>query len=158
METILQGDCSSILLLLFCCEPRNEIALVTIVPRRHREEEPNYLQKEDYGKVPAYLSQVKEEIQRENQMVEEYVRNQMGMGNSDEAGLEELPNEERLQLIEQLKTKWDTVNAQYQRICHMVNLDTIGKVRRKEQLEIELRQIEQDIERLERSPQIFVSK
>lgn len=136
----------------------NAVETILQVPRRHREEEPNYLQKEDYGKVPAYLSQVKEEIQRENQMVEEYVRNQMGMGNSDEAGLEELPNEERLQLIEQLKTKWDTVNAQYQRICHMVNLDTIGKVRRKEQLEIELRQIEQDIERLEHNPQIFVSK
>lgn len=133
-------------------------AVAVAAPRRRREEEPNYLKKEDYGKVPAYLNQVKEEIRRENQMVEEYVRDQMGMNHPEESRLEELPNEERLQLIEQLKTKWDHVNSQYQKICHMVNLDTIGKVRRKEQMENELRQIEQDIERLERSPQIFISK
>lgn len=127
-------------------------------PRRQREREPNYLQKDDYGKVPDYLDQVKEEIRRENQMVEDYVRDQMGMNSSEQEQMEEMPNEERLQLIEQLKIKWDNVNAQYQRICHMVNLDTFGKVHRKEQMEIELKQIEQDIERLERSQQVLIVK
>lgn len=132
--------------------------VINPAPRRHSEEEPNYLEKKDYGKVPAYLDQVKEEIQRENQIVEEYVRDQMGMSNREEEGLEELPNDERLQLIEQLKIKWDTINAQYQRMCHMVNLDTIGKIRRKEQMELELRQIEQDIERLEKSQQVLICR
>jgi hypothetical protein len=38
----------------------------------------------------------------------------------------------------------------------MVDLDTVGKVRRKEQMENELHQLEQDIERLERPGSVLV--
>ena len=39
----------------------------------------------------------------------------------------------------------------------MVNLDTIGKIRRKEMLENELKSIENDILKLEKSRKILIS-
>ena len=61
-----------------------------------------------------------------------------------------MEDEERLELIEQLKAKWDHVNKIYQKMGHNVVFDTQGKVRRKENLENELDQIEKDIETLQR--------
>jgi hypothetical protein len=69
--------------------------------------------------------------------------------------MRQLPEEERLMLLTDLKTKWGLVNKKYQLGSHMVNLDTIGKIRRKEQYESELRQLEAAIEKLSRSP-VFV--
>ncbi|CAN0534836.1 unnamed protein product, partial [Scytosiphon promiscuus] len=40
------------------------------------------------------------------------------------------------------KAKWDTVNEKYQLMAHMVNLDTFGKLRRKEQMETQLKGLE----------------
>jgi len=122
--------------------PGNRAAIV--------EQQPVYRTKVDYGKVPAYLGDVKSEISRENEMIENYLKSQEDPSDdySNETG--EVMNEnERDELVDALKTKWDVVNAKYQKICHMVKLDTIGKVRRKEAMENELIQLEKDIERLE---------
>ena len=64
--------------------------------------------------------------------------------------------EERHELITALKKKWDAVNQKYQRMCHMVKLDTVGKVKRKEGMENELKQLEADIEKLERPGPVYV--
>ena len=66
-----------------------------------------------------------------------------------------LPEEERERLLIELKQKWETVNKQYQGITHIVTLDTMGKVRRKEQYENELQQIEKSIEKLSKK-HVFV--
>jgi hypothetical protein len=116
------------------------------------------MKKEDFGKVPAYLTQVKEEVKRENEMIERYVKQQMGQVERTPETFEEIPDEERLQLIDQLKARWDHVNANYQKITHLVKLDTTGQLRRKEKLETELSQLENDIERLEKAGQLLVRK
>ena len=56
----------------------------------------------------------------------------------------------RLQLIDDLKKKWDEVNVQYQQgsVLSLASLDTIGKVKRKEMYEAQLAQMEKDIEKL----------
>jgi len=38
--------------------------------------------------------------------------------------------EERLSLINALKTKWDAINAQYQKITHMVKIEAFGTLKR----------------------------
>lgn len=132
----------------------NAVEAILAVPgnrARVNEQQPQYQHKADYGKVPAYLGDVKEEIHRENQMIEEYLGNNQNNQWDDEyeedkVGVE---SEKLEELIDALKTKWGDVNAKYQRITHMVKLDTIGKVRRKEHLESELSQLEKDIEGLE---------
>jgi hypothetical protein len=89
----------------------------------------NYLKKEDYGKVPVYLSQVQEEIRRENEMIESYVKRQETSYAQEPEGYAVLTEGERLELIEALKAKWDAVNANYQKITHLVVLDSLGQVR-----------------------------
>mmetsp|Transcript_30689 Transcript_30689/g.67226 ORF Transcript_30689/g.67226 Transcript_30689/m.67226 type:complete len:87 (+) Transcript_30689:1086-1346(+) len=66
------------------------------------------------------------------------------------SGMRQLEEGERLELIDQLKAKWDDVNATYQRssVLSLASLDTIGKVKRKEMYEAQLAQIERDIEKL----------
>jgi Calmodulin-binding len=128
------------------------------VPKRTDTGELNYLKKEDFGKVPAYLTQVKEEIRRENDMIEKYVKEQLGEVEGPQEQYEELTESERLELISALKSKWDHTNAAYQKITHLVKLDTTGQVRRKEQLEGAMQQIESDIERLTKAGPIMVKK
>lgn len=69
---------------------------------------------------------------------------------------EEMTEEERQTLLAQLKAKWDHVNAQYQKITHLVLLDTTGQVRRKENFENTLAQLEKDIDRLERASAVLI--
>lgn len=129
---------------------------VLIAPKQTGKLELNYMKKEDFGKVPAYLSQVKEEIKRENQMIERYVKEQMGEVEEAPEVYEELTEGEREALVDALKAKWDTVNAQYQKITHLVKLDTAGQLRRKEQLEAQLTKLENDIQRLDRQGPILI--
>lgn len=132
----------------------NAVEAILAVPgnrARQEIEPPVYRKKVDYGKVPAYLGQVKDEIQRENEMISEYVKAQTNNMQEDEQKEEQFDEEERVALVAALKNKWDSVNANYQKMCHMVKLDTIGKVRRKERMEAELEQLEKDIEKLNRS-------
>merc|ERR1711865_565546 len=83
------------------------------------------------------------------EMIENYMGAQSGPeDHGGEAG-EQLHEGEVDELVDALKTKWDVVNAKYQKMCHMVKLDTIGKVRRKEAMENELLQLEKDVEELE---------
>lgn len=130
----------------------NAVEAILAVPghrARVTDQQPVYRTKVDYGKVPAYLSDVKAEIERENEMIESYIAAQEPQ---DEAGAEEgqlMDAAERDALVDALKTKWDAVNKKYQRISHIVKLDTLGKMRRKQGLEEELTQLEKDIQALE---------
>lgn len=71
---------------------------------------------------------------------------------------EQMDESERRELVAALKAKWDSVNAKYQKITHLVLLDTAGQVRRKETLENELTQIENDINKLQRASTVLIRK
>jgi len=136
----------------------NAVEAILQVPRGLDDGGPKYLKKEDYGKVPAYLTQVKEEIRREKEMIDRYVEERMGYkGDEPESRMELMSDEERGSLLDALKAKWDVTNQKYQKITHIVNLDTVGQVRRKTNLERELKQIEKDIEQLSRPGPIYVN-
>lgn len=131
-------------------------SLHRLAPKQTGNMELNYMKKEDFGKVPAYLSQVKEEILRENQMIDRYVKEQMGEVEAAPEVYEEFSEYERVELVNALKAKWDSVNAQYQKITHLVKLDTTGQLRRKEQLEAALAKLESDIQRLDRPGPVLI--
>jgi len=124
------------------------IHIYLLVPRIVDKGEENYLEKEDYGKVPSYLADVKEEIRREKEMIDRYVKEQMGIEDSEPEQFDELNESDREELVQKLKEKWAHLNGKYQMGTHLVSLDTAGQVRRKEQLENALTQVETDIERL----------
>ena len=123
------------------------------VPRREPAPTVNYMKKADYGKVPEYLSHVKKDIEEEMRVIDEYFSEDK-QEPEDEG--EYLSDEERADLIEKLKQKWDETNKKYQKITHIVKLDTIGKVRRKEALEKELDQLVKDIRLLSQNRPIRV--
>lgn len=131
----------------------NAVETILAVPgsrARAKHEPPQYIKKEDYGKVPKYLDQVKDEIERENTMIEEFVRQNKNFMEEETGRVEPMDERERVELVNALKSKWDHVNAKYQKLCHNVVFDTLGKVRRKETFEKELTQLEKDIQLLEK--------
>lgn len=135
----------------------NAVEAILMVPRSTKKKELNYLEKEDYGKPPEYLKFVKEEIRRENEMIDKYIKEQMGYREKEPDRYEEMSEEEKEELLYKLKLKWESVNREYQKITHLVNLDTIGQVRRKETMENELKQLESDIDRLQRAGTVLVA-
>ena len=91
-------------------------------------------------------------------MIDKYVKEQMGIEDVEPEHLEEMTDHDRNDLLKALKTKWQSINSKYQKQTHIVVLDTQGQIRRKEQMENELKQIEADIERLEKPGPILVRK
>ena len=71
-------------------------------------------------------------------------------------GLRLLGDPEKQNLIEGLKNRWSDLNRDYQSSTHIVKLDTIGKIKRKEYFETTLTQIEKDLEKLNRK-YIFIN-
>merc|ERR1739848_895377 len=108
----------------------NAVEAILQVPAVRYSEEHDYMAKQDYGKVPAYLSQVKEEIKRENVMIDQYVQEQMGLaGHAVEDPGVEMDPEERTEIILALKKKWDHTNRQYQLCTHKVDFPSFGDKR-----------------------------
>jgi hypothetical protein len=133
----------------------NALAVIMADARRPTRGDIDYTKKEDFGKTPAYLASVKGEIAAEKAYIRQVLQAEQEEAQKYQPKTHVLPEEDRVQLLTQLKVKWETVNKQYQTTTHMVTLDTMGKVRRKEQYEGELQQIEKSIEKLSK-PYVFV--
>jgi hypothetical protein len=136
----------------------NAVEAILQVPKVAENGELNYMKKEDFGKVPSYLHEVKEEIRRENDMIDKYVKEQMGHVDEDPDQYDEISDEERSALLYALKAKWDKVNSQYQKITHLVQLDTTGQIRRKETFEAEMSGLENDINKLSKNGPLLVRR
>jgi len=66
-----------------------------------------------------------------------------------------LPEEERQQLLRQLKLKWAQINTQFLKLPF--SLDTPAKRLRKEVYEAQLAQIEKDVKLLQSSDRIIIT-
>lgn len=117
-------------------------------PKVRDTAEADYLAKADYGQVPAYLGEVQKEIEAEKEYVRQLFSDQGAVGGP---AMKEMPEDEREMLLDALKEKWDSVNKVYQAITHKrisSSTSTAGAIRRKENCEKELAQLEKDIQRL----------
>lgn len=65
-----------------------------------------------------------------------------------------------MELLDALKARWDTVNQEYQRVAFR-NISstnaTAGQIRRKEECERQLTELEKDIDRLSAKGPIYVA-
>lgn len=68
----------------------------------------------------------------------------------------QLSDEERTAILEGLKKNWDKLHHDYQGLS--VVTDTPAKKARKERIEGEMKQLEKDIEQIEKHPIIYVEK
>jgi hypothetical protein len=126
----------------------NAVETILAAPKKVQDGAKDYLRKEDYGKTPTYLQHIKQDIQAEYDYIRQLQQQQDDMNRSQVRPLDE---NERIELIEGLKLKWEQVNTEYQGTTHITKLDTYGKIKRKEKAEAELSLIDKDIERLNRT-------
>lgn len=132
----------------------NAVETILAAPKKVTPGAKDFLNKEDYGKVPKYLKSIKADIEAESDYINHIMEQQELATRSQ---VRPLTDGERDDMICGLKAKWEQVNTDYQATTHLTKLDTIGKVKRKEKFEAELSQIEKDIEKLSRK-QIMVDQ
>ncbi len=125
----------------------NAVEVINSFPKRMDAEVP-YNKREDYGKVPAFLETIKGEVKKEKALVDTYVADRYGPLKGVIKEKVTMDEHERWELINKLKQRWGDVNTEYQKYCHKVILDIPGEIKRKASQEAELKQIEEDIERL----------
>lgn len=115
------------------------------------------LNKSDFGKTPDYLSTVKQQINEEKEHVRRVIEHERARRQPPQPRLRQMPEEERLQLLDELKNRWEEVNRNFQQMAHLIKLDTNGKLRRKEQYEREMDQLEAAIAKLSK-PNVLVAE
>lgn len=135
----------------------NAVSNIMMKPSKKAAEKPNYMVKSDYGKVPEYLGQVKGEIERERDYMRTMLQKEKQQHRANRPQMILLPEEDRFALLDDLKLKWADVNRRYQQMTHILTLDSHGKIRRKEQLELELTQLEKSIEKMSK-PNVYVQE
>jgi len=126
----------------------NAVKAVTMKPRNAESKSVDYINKPDFGAVPEYLYKVKADVTAEK----EAIRRMMDSEKEEEAKRQQkmrvLGDGEKAELLGSLKKKWDSINKEYQGMTHMTALDTFTKIRRKEQFESQLAELEKSIEKL----------
>jgi hypothetical protein len=133
----------------------NAVENILAVPKKIDDEQPRYVSKRDFGRVPDYLNDVKAAIEEEKAVLREYLEEEVQYDEGPTAV--EMPAKERRMLILKLKKKWDSVNHEYQKISHQTILDTINKLKKKEFFEASLESLEKTIEKLEGYGKIYVT-
>ncbi|XP_053569909.1 enkurin [Bombina bombina] len=111
---------------------------------------PKYIKKKDYGAPPEYLVKRNEEIKMAQEEYDAYVKERIKMG-----AMKQLAEEERQSALEGLKKNWDELHHEYQALS--VVIDTLPKKAHKERLEEEMRQLERDIDLIERHKMIYIA-
>lgn len=69
--------------------------------------------------------------------------------------MQQLSHEERQAILDGLKKNWEEIHDQYQGLS--VVTDTAPKKNRKERMEAEMKQLERDIETIERHKVIYIA-
>jgi Calmodulin-binding len=133
----------------------NAVEVILAPAKKKNTGLPDYMQKDDYGKVPSYLEKIKSDIKSEYAYIDQLRR---AAEEQEKSKVTLLPEEERQKLLTALKGKWERVNGEYQNMSHLTKLDSVGKKRRKEQFEKELTNIEKDIERLSRGEFVYIDQ
>jgi len=133
----------------------NTIKNVLMEPgKRHPDAPTKIFKHENFGKVPAYLEINKQLIQSEQELIQAELQKTKIEDNKNKVTL--LPEEERQNILRSLKERWAEVNKEYQAMTHLMILDTVGKIRRKERYETTLAKLEKDI-RLMSKKNVYIS-
>lgn len=125
-------------------------------PRKVVREEIRPTQLKDFGKVPAYIETRKADIVDEKQAVADYRSMRTEQAAAEKAQfVRQMTEEERAELSRGLRAAWAAKYRSYQALPFAK--DTALQISRKETYEKELKEIESDLEKLER-PVLFVHR
>jgi len=112
--------------------------------------EPKYTHKKDFGQTPMYLEKRKAELKRAQEEYDNYVADHFRRG-----AMQQLSPEEREEILNGLKANWELLHHEYQGLS--VVTDTAPKKNRKERMEAEMKQLERDIESIEKHKIIYIA-
>jgi len=133
----------------------NAIKNMLMEPGKRTPDQPREIFKhENFGKVPEYLQKNKQLIKEEEDLIKAELKKTQVEDNKGKVTL--LFEEDRLEILQSLKERRAGVNKEYQAMTHLVILDTVGKVRRKERFESTLTQLDKDI-RIMSKKNVYVS-
>ncbi|XP_056290581.1 enkurin isoform X2 [Pseudoliparis swirei] len=110
---------------------------------------PKYIKKKQYGEVPEYLQQRNDKERREQEELHDLLTEQRQQG-----AMKHLTEEERRATLEGLKKSWDKLHHQYQSLSFVT--DNLSKKAHRDQLELQLQQLESDINLFERFKTIYI--
>lgn len=105
---------------------------------------------QEFGDVPAYLIKRKEEIARAQGEYDAYVAESFRRG-----AMAQLGEQERAAILNGLKYNWEQLHHEYQGLS--VVTDTAPKKAHKERMEAEMKQLERDIEIIEKHNVIYIA-
>ncbi|XP_009868133.1 PREDICTED: enkurin isoform X2 [Apaloderma vittatum] len=111
---------------------------------------PKYIKKKDYGVTPKYLTRRNEEMERARKEYEAGVLEHL-----KKRAMKQLSDEERRSLLQGLKKNWDEANREFQ--CLPVKIDTVSKKLYKQKLESQMKQLEHDIDVIEKHKAIYIA-
>lgn len=100
--------------------------------------------------MPTYLRKRQEEMARAQEEYNAYIAESFKKG-----AMKQLSESERGSILMGLKANWEDLYHQYQGLS--VVTDTLPKKHRKERLEFEMKQLERDIQMMEKHSTIYIS-
>ncbi|SCP05616.1 conserved Plasmodium protein, unknown function [Plasmodium ovale] len=100
------------------------------------------LSKEDYGKISPYLIKIKNELKEKENLKKQDVIDEEKVAKELELKKESI--------LAELKNKYNEINKEYLKISHVVDINSVRKLKKKENYEKELNQLEKDIQKLEK--------
>ncbi|KAI4836627.1 enkurin domain-containing protein [Plasmodium brasilianum] len=100
------------------------------------------LTKEDYGKISPYLIKIKNELREKESLKKQDI--------IDEEKIAKELELKKENLLVELKNKYNEINKEYLKISHIVDINSVRKLKKKENYEKELNQLEKDIQKLEK--------
>lgn len=112
--------------------------------------EPKYVHKKDFGVTPEYIKRREEEIRKAQEEYNTYVAEHFRRG-----AMQQMSEQERLDILDGLKSNWEYLHHEYQGLS--VVTDTAPKKNRKERMEAEMKQLERDIETIEKHRCIYIA-
>ncbi|XP_042187987.1 enkurin [Callorhinchus milii] len=109
-----------------------------------------YLKKKDFGKTPQYITERKEEVKRVQEEYDAYVKEYMRKG-----AMKQLTEEERDAVLQGLKKNWEELHHEFQGLS--VVIDSLPKKNNKLRLEASMKNLEKDIDLIERHKTIYIA-
>lgn len=125
----------------------NAVDVILMATKKKPQTTVLYKEKKTYGKVPEYLSKIREDIEREYKSI----REMQTRNDEDEAKKKKkLTVDEIESLREGLQKKLAQLKKEYGNITHKTVIDTLVCQRKKINLEKEISIVESDLDKLSR--------
>ncbi|KAJ3348946.1 hypothetical protein HDU91_006447, partial [Kappamyces sp. JEL0680] len=127
---------------------QNALDNINSLPKKLGNEKASPLAKKDYGKTPEYLKQrITEMKQADLDLANRLAQQEQDKHTAqlEQQGIVVLPEGERERILRGLRDNWEKLNLDYQKLS--LTVDTVPKIARKVNLEQQLKQYEELIDK-----------